>query len=161
MLISVQRVFTILAVALWFGGFTFYTACVVRVGSKVVGGLTQGYITKQVTEVLEILAAIMAVGVALDIATSWKSVGRWMRISQCTAWLTMAGSTVGIIFIHHNMNALLDASTMAKPNHDLFSPFHQAYQFISTCLWIATVAYVVMMVSNYQRRTSSHPASPN
>lgn len=159
MLISVQRVFTILAVSLWFGGFTFYTACVVRVGSKVVGGLTQGYITKQVTEVLEVLAAIMAVGVALDIAASWKSAGRWMRVLQCTAWLTMAASTVSIIAIHLKMNALLDASTMAKPNHDLFSPFHQAYQFISTCLWLATVTYVVMMVSNYQRKMPSNPSS--
>lgn len=155
MLIYLQRVVTVFAIALWFGGFTFYTASVVRIGSKVVGGLTQGYVTEKVTRVLEVLAAVMVVAVIIDIATHWKRVGRWMRTLQSVAWSTMALSLVAVVLIHNRMDHLIDPITRAKPDPEAFSPLHQAYQFISTCLWIATVAYVLMLVRNHATESTS------
>lgn len=155
MLIHLQRAMTIFAIALWFGGFTFYTACVLRIGSKVVGGLTQGFVTQRVMRVLELLAAVMVVAVIIDIATHWKRIGRWLRTLQCVAWSTMAASLIGIVLIHNKMDPLLDPGAFAKPDHEAFSPFHQAYQFISTCMWVATVVYVLLVVRVYATPTTT------
>jgi len=158
MLIYLQRVATSLAVALWFGGFTFYTACVVRVGSKIAGGLTQGYVTQRVTDVLNVLAAIMITTVIIDIAVHWNRVGRWLRLGQCVAWLVMAASVIGVVVVHRQMDVLLDPSTLARPDHDAFKPLHQRYQLISTFLWFATVAYMALMVRISAAMAGSSPA---
>jgi len=146
MLNYIQRVLTTIAVALWFGGFTIYTAFVVKVGSRVVGGLEQGYITQQVTDTLQVFAAIMIVAVALDIAVHWRRTNRLMRTLQSVAWMFMLGSLVGLVIVHSQMDELLDLATFARPDHGPFRPLHQRYQLISTILWFATLAYIALMV---------------
>lgn len=66
MLITVQRVVSTVAVALWFGGFSCYATFVVKAGERVVGSLPQGYVTQQTTDVFNVLAVIMIAGVALS-----------------------------------------------------------------------------------------------
>ena len=146
MLLYLQRVVTTFAVTLWFGGFTLYTAYIVRVGSRIVGGVPQGYVTQQVTDMLNVLAAIMVGAVIVDIAASWRGTSKWMRSLQCTAWLVMAVSLVGLIIVHNMMDALLDPATLAKPDHDAFSPLHQGYQMISTFQWFASLAYIAQLL---------------
>ena len=61
----------------------------------------------------------------------------------------MAASLIGVVIVHNQIDVLLDPATLARPDHEMFSPLHQRYQLISTCLWVATVTYIVLMVRTY------------
>jgi hypothetical protein len=63
------RITLLITFAIWWGGFTFYAAIVVPVGSEILGSArTQGFITQVVTHWLNLAAALTILMMAVD---SW------------------------------------------------------------------------------------------
>src|SRR5215468_6101686 len=82
MFILVRRFLVLVALMFWQGGFTFYAAVVVPVGQNELGShLQQGFITRQVTDYLNLSGAIALFLLGCDVAASRdRSTGRrWAR----------------------------------------------------------------------------------
>ena len=63
----------LLAMALWWGGLTFYAAFVVPIGVEVLGGATeQGFITQRVSNIINLLGALTLVVLVWNAAASWR-----------------------------------------------------------------------------------------
>jgi hypothetical protein len=152
MMIALQRLFSALSLIVWFGGFTFYTSTTVRLGSKVVGGLTQGYITQRVTDRLNIFAGVMAVGVLLDIVVRWQGMGIGLRLMRSVNWLVIVVGLIFSVILHIELDQLLqptetlDITNLSHPDPKLFSPLHQRYQMVNTFIWMAALVEIVVLV---------------
>ena len=74
MLILFRRFLVLVALMFWLGGFTFYASVVVPVGQRELGShLEQGFITRQVTNYLNLSGAVALVVLAWDVAASRES----------------------------------------------------------------------------------------
>src|SRR2546428_9021513 len=68
MVTFLRRFLVLAALMFWQGGFTFYAAVVVPVGQQVLGSdLEQGFITRQVTQWLNVAGAVALVPLAWDV----------------------------------------------------------------------------------------------
>src|SRR5947209_19521490 len=68
----------------WLGGFTFYAAVVVPIGTEVLGSAAdQGWITRRVTPWLNVAGAVALAGWAWDIAADPSAT----RLRQYLRWL--------------------------------------------------------------------------
>jgi len=129
-----------------FGGFVFYAAAVVPIGSRVVGVTTQGFVTRQVTVVLNSisLAAVMVWGWEL-----WAS--RRVRTRHRMRWyaiaITLVAVCTGIQFLLHvRLNRLLDPQELSVSDTVLFYGWHRIYLWCSTvqfCAWLVVLRGVM------------------
>lgn len=140
-LIYIQRMFTLVAMALWFGGFTIYTGVVVRIAGPMVGHLQQGYVTQRVMLKLHLFAEIMLGLILIDIIVGWMAAGKWFRILQCLTFLVMLISLLTVVITYQQLSLQLDATELLQPVYREFKPLHQRYQLFSTFLWVATIVY--------------------
>ncbi|MGY8769614.1 MAG: hypothetical protein ACKVH8_14450 [Pirellulales bacterium] len=146
-----QQYVTLLSIVLWLGGFTFYAACVVRVGSFVVGGTEQGYVTQLVTNALQSIAVVMLCLVLVDICLYARTNLKAVTLLRIIGWLVMAVSTAILFVVHAQMDALLNVSTMESPEDSLFSPLHQRYQFVITFYWFASMFELGLLLHTHKR----------
>jgi hypothetical protein len=144
------RRFLVLAVLMfWQGGFTFYAAVVVRVGTEELGPLGQGFITRQVTNYLNAAGALALLVLAWDvIATADSSVPR--RFGRWLTALAMAIGLVLLVVLHFSLESQLDV-----PNHDIreratFLPLHRLYLWISTLQWACALAHAVLTIQAWR-----------
>jgi hypothetical protein len=137
---TVARRFLVLAaVMFWQGGFTFYAAVVVHVGSDVLGShLEQGLVTRSVTNYLNMAGIAALVVWGWDIArTNDPSIRRrWLR------WLlwTLLVLTLGLLaWLHLPLDELIDVGSPRILNRPHFSELHVWYLNISTLQWAGSL----------------------
>lgn len=125
--------------ALWTGGFTFYSAVVVPSLHESFDSFQVGDVTRHVTWVLN-LAGLVTV-------TIWWLGGRPGRSGGVrrvqTALLAVTTALLAAQFVLHSvMSARLDAGTVRS-----FYPLHRVYLWASTLQWAANVGLLVGVVS--------------
>jgi len=157
MILYLQRLVTVLVIGLWFGGFTCYSTFVIEAGSRIFGGVDQGYVTQQATDVFNVLAIVMIVAVAIDIAVGWRRNTQRVRIAQGVCLVVMIGSVVMLLILHNTLDAQMDATTLSKPDDVSFAPPHSSYRFYSMWLWFATVGYIALLVRSYTAEVAPTP----
>lgn len=143
------------AFAVWFGGFTFYSAVVIPVLHDELGSLGQGAITGAVTNTLNAIGAgavaawwVMA-GVERSAGERWARWGRVGLLALTTAIL------IGLFVLHPILDARLDAGSMRN-----FHPLHQVYLIGSTVQWAVNLALLAVSLRIWQAgRTESAPDS--
>ena len=103
----VRRFLVVCALLFWQGGFTFYAAVVVPVGSAVLGSHTeQGFVTRRVTDFLNLAGAAALPLLAWDAAASRRGAALWRRL-RWSAWVALA-LTLGLLaWMHVRLDALL------------------------------------------------------
>lgn len=139
MLTFLRRFSLLLALTFWQGGFMFYGAVVVPVGSEVLGShQMQGWVTRSVSVYLN-LAGLAAVAVwAWDMAATSdpSSSRRWLRWGLWTILLL----TLGMQFwLHRSLDELLDLETFRIIDRSQFRVLHRWYLNISTLQWAASM----------------------
>ena len=135
MILLVRRFLLIAALMFWQGGFTFYGAVVVPVGSEVLGShQEQGWITRSVTNFLN-LAGIVAIGVwAWDIAMTSER-NAWRRRLRWALWIVLL-LTLGLLaWLHLRLDDLLDLESFRIVNRPQFRRLHEWYLNTSTVQW--------------------------
>jgi hypothetical protein len=147
---AIAQYICVLSVVLWLGSFSVYSAFIVRVGAKVVGGLEQGYVTQKVTDGLNVLAAVMLVCLAIDILLHRKYIAKLLLGLRGLSLITIAISLVLLLYFHNQLDALLDPETLDKPIHAKFSPLHQNYQMTITFMWCACIADLAIMLHGHR-----------
>ncbi|MGE3821459.1 MAG: hypothetical protein AB7I30_18775 [Isosphaeraceae bacterium] len=156
-----HRWLALVAIAVWFGGFTFYSAVVVPLLSDVMGKVEAGsMITREVTVTLNwIGVGAMAVWWALAIAE--RSTGdRWAGRVRL-ACLGVNSALLGWLFaLHRQLGEQIDTASMTG-----FYARHEFYLILSTIQWAATLVLIaaslrIWSAASDQRWTDSPVATP-
>src|SRR5438132_368977 len=112
MIALVWRFLIVAAFAFWQGGFTFYAAVVVPIGTGVLGSpMEQGAITRQVTVYLNLAGGIALVLFAADNIVA-RDPAKWLRRMRLLTWLGMAVTLGVLVWLHPRMTELLDANLL-------------------------------------------------
>jgi hypothetical protein len=146
----VRRFLVIQLLMLWQGGFLFYAAFVVPVGTDVLGGsFEQGRITRLVAPTLNLLgAAALAVFAweLLHAPASRRSQKYWLRSS----WAVLAAGLVGLFLLHPRMLELVDFESSRKLDRDRFRFLHRTYLWISAIQWLAGLVFAFVLLRSWQ-----------
>jgi hypothetical protein len=148
---TLYRRFAVLAALMfWQGGFTFYAAVVVPVGQNVLRSHTrQGFITRQVTDYLNLAGAAALLPLAWDAAAARDPAGRRRRLR----WLTWAGMVVllgVLVWLHPRLEQLLDAESQRVLDRHAFRTGHRWYLWVSTVQWALGLAYALLTLGAWR-----------
>lgn len=149
MLILVRRFVVVAALMFWSGGFVFYAAVVVPIGTEILGGSTeQGFITRHVAKRINwagVAALAMFAWDACSADRRWRRGFRWASIGVMLACLIV------LLWLHPHMEALMPAG-----KHDGFVDFehfddlHRVYLWTITVQWAASVGYMALSIAAWR-----------
>lgn len=151
LLSQLRRFLLFQSLALAFGGFLFYAGVVVPKGSDIVGVTTQGFVTQQVTNVLNLLAtwAVLMLGWEYAAQARWRSVSanRILLFSICTIGL----SVCLLFWLHQKLDSMLDPELMEVSDSSLFYLLHRFYLWVCTIQWMCSLlaTWIVMHPPTY------------
>lgn len=148
-MILVRRLLVLAALMFWQGGFTFYASVVVPIGQEVLGHLGQGFITRQVTNYLNLSGGVALLLLAWDIACE-ADPHRWRRRFRSACWLVMVLMLVAMLWLHHYLDGLLDLEAQEILNRKQFRPGHRTYLWLSTVQWLAALGYLGLSLQSWQ-----------
>jgi hypothetical protein len=145
---TLRRYLALLAIALWMGGFTFYTLIVIPTGAKVLGSERQvGFITQQVTQWLNLI------GIGTLLLLLWNTLAelsstpkRLFRLGLIATWAAMAVTLIGLFISHGWIDALLDIENKKVHGLGHFYDLHRLYMVIATVQWCAALAHLWLML---------------
>jgi len=113
------------------GGFLFYSAVVVPIGTEQLGSaLLQGLITQRVTWWLNLFGLIWLLVAAWDIRAEVA-----MRRKRVVVWLLRTLTAVALILLHHEMAAWIDQERETIVDRSAFRLRHVIYLWLSTLDW--------------------------
>ncbi len=139
MITMIRRMLVLVALMFWQGGFTFYAAVVVPVGSSVLGShREQGAITRHVTNYLNLAAAVALVPLAWEAAAGRRRRPRW------ACWLGMALTLAALAVLHFYLDELFDRDLAGSADRPAFAVGHRWYLWVSTAQWACAVGYLVL-----------------
>jgi hypothetical protein len=151
-----RRFLVLIALMFWQGGFTFYAAVVVPIGQAVLQShLEQGFITRQVTNYLNVAGAVALLCLAWDGAASNDPVAVRRRV-RWIAWLLMALSLAILVWLHGALDGLLDAETRSLLYPRPFRSLHRWYLWISTLQWGCAVVYSLLTLAAWRKEDQCH-----
>ena len=119
--------------AIWFGGFTFYAAVVIPIGTELVGTTEQGLITQQVSNWLNGIGGITLVGLGWLAFQVYPSI--WFKrlwFLLCISWLILLG-------LHPVLDSFLLPGTYEVSNPEKFYGWHRVYLLIHTLQWFISL----------------------
>jgi hypothetical protein len=154
-----SRLATVLTMSLWWGGLTFYALFVVPTGVDVLGGETeQGFITQRVSNIINLCGLLALAVLLVHAAASWRSIGRFAKITLSTTWLITAAAQTALFLMHPHLDALLDV-----PSHSIIEPssfhrLHELYLTVTTIAWSAALLHLVAIITIWSRETGSQSA---
>jgi hypothetical protein len=135
------RFLTIFAIAVWFGGFTFYSTAVIATAQEVLHShLRAGLITQQVTGWLNLIS-LPALAVCCGNLIA-------QRKSARKVWLWLLGGSFGAMVLLQAalfaVHPMLDKLIVNREVEDAgaFFRLHRVYLVLSTGQWLATLGYV-------------------
>ncbi len=132
---TLRRFLVVQAFAVWQGGFVFYSAVVVPVGTDVLGSASlQGEITRPVTDWLNRLGAVWAAVFLWELLTDGDP-DRGRRRLRWAGWALAVELLVALALLHLKLDALIDAD--GRRNDAIaFRRWHVAYLWASTAHWL-------------------------
>lgn len=122
-----------------FGGFLFYAAVVVPLGSQVLDKTTQGFVTLRVTQVLNIAVALCCVALLFDLGIKRKQRPKNAQRIALGCTTLIANSCMMLTALHPHMQTLLDPSEFAVLEPDKFYGAHRIYLGLSTLQWLSSL----------------------
>ena len=137
----VLRFLTVIALAIWFGGFTFYSTAVIATSQEVLHShLRAGLITQQVTNWLNWISLPALAICGLNLVAQRKDPRRFWVWMLGVAFAGMVVTQITLFPAHR----VLDARIMDHQIADeaAFFGLHRLYLVLSTLQWCATVAYI-------------------
>jgi hypothetical protein len=138
-LVLLRRLIFLLLLMFWQGGFTFYAAVVVPIGTDVLNSaLHQGMITRQVTQYLNIAGAVALAAWAWDLAAQSAPTAVRQRL-RWLLWLFLATLLAALGWLHPRMDNLIDPINAGVLDHDAFNYMHRWYLWLGTAQWAGSI----------------------
>jgi hypothetical protein len=134
-LVLFRRFLVLIALMFWQGGFTFYASVVVPIGTAHLHSATdQGFITREVTNYLNLSGAIALVVLGFDVACSRRR-PHWVWGTRAVSWFVMAAVLVVLLWLHTYMERFLNVDEQEVLNRSTFRLGHRWYLWLSTVQW--------------------------
>ena len=144
---TIFRTLLLASFSIWFGGFGFYAAVVVPVGTKVLGSARQqGLITQQVTHQLNVVCGIAVAMMLIESVSGWKQLRRPSRAWQAAMVVVILASLIVLCILHQIMDPLIEPSSQTIADEDQFYLLHRIYLWTSTVQWVAGWIWIVLLV---------------
>ncbi|MBI1830740.1 MAG: hypothetical protein HYR84_04735 [Planctomycetes bacterium] len=129
MLTPVRRMLLLWLFMFWQGGFLFYGAIVVTIGSEVLqSDFAQGQITRRVAVALNVTGFTVLLMWIWDLVSERQS-RLWQRWA---AWGLLMLTLAALAWIHPHMDGLIDAEHRTLTDPDRFHHLHRWYLRVST-----------------------------
>lgn len=145
------RLATFWAIAVWQGGFVFYTGFVVKIGSwELKSPLQQGFITRRVTLELEKLGWIALVIWAIALWGTRFS-RRSLRTTAIMLWLAIVALHLGLHFQWHAVDRLLDVTGRSVTDPAAFRTAHRIFLWAASLQWLLVVILSGVTLQAWQR----------
>jgi hypothetical protein len=155
----VRRLIVLAAFAFWQGGFTFYAAVVVPIGTDVLGSVSeQARITRRVTVAMNLAGLAAIVIFAADVALeSNRRRGRAVVLGIITVLL------IALVVLRAHLDALFHGPEAYVDDRAAFRPWHRLYLWLSTVQWAASVAFLALTLAAWfpQRGSARPPRAPS
>lgn len=143
----IRRFLTLVAFAFWQGGFTFYTAVAVPIGTDVLGSpAAQGMITRRVAFWINVTGAI-----ALVVLTADTVMTRQLRVPRVVCLLLMAFGLIALFILHQRLDSMMDANAGTVLDRRTFRHWHRVYLWISTGEWMVGVVWLALTPLAWRR----------
>jgi hypothetical protein len=134
-MLSVRRFLVVQALMLWQGGFLFYAAVVVPVGTEVLGSsAAQGVITARVTDTMNAIAVAALAALAVDLRLTTdpsdrRTAARWW--CWCLAFLAQ----LLLFYFHQLLDAFMGPERTRVVIGPPFRPVHRMYLWTISVQW--------------------------
>jgi hypothetical protein len=151
-MVIARRFLVLVALMFWLGGFTFYAAVVVPIGTKVLRSeRRQGFITRKVTRDLNVTAAIALVVLAVEVfgpgdPSRWRW---WLRLGL---WAFMVACQVALFALHPSLDSYLRERGGVVLDEAAFRPLHRLYLWTHTVQWAAGLPFIGLVLVGWQAR---------
>lgn len=134
---TLRRFLALQALLAWQGGFVFYAAVVVPVGTGILGSAAaQGAVTQTVTDWLNRIGLAALVVLAWDVSAT----PAFRRI-RSTVWGLMAALLLVLFFLHIALDTNFDPVRRTSPDPAAFRFVHGAYLCASTAQWLLGLSF--------------------
>jgi hypothetical protein len=134
MMTNLRRFVLMVAVMFWQGGFTFYSAVVIHVGKQVLGShLEQGFVTRSVTNYLNVAGAVALLLWGWDLAVTMESGIR--RKLRWGLWIALVLALGALAWLHVDLDELLNPSALEILDRPRFLGLHRLYLYVSEVQW--------------------------
>ena len=151
-MILLRRFLVVAAVAVWMGGFTFYSSFVIPVATDLLGShRAAGFITQRVTQPLNICGVAALTTMFWNIAAGWRVAGTRERRWLASTWGFLALTEIVLLVLHPLLDAKLDSATQQILRNSHFEAWHRAYLWTSTAQWLAALPLVWFTLAVWQR----------
>ncbi len=145
-----RRCLVMLALMFWQGGFMFYGGVVVPVGSEVLGSDTdQGWITRKVTDYLNVAGAVALTLWGWDIAVA-RDPAPWRKRLRGLVWVFLAAALGVLVWVHGRMDSLLDPEALRILDRPHFRSLHRWYLGTSTLQWAGSLLLLFWTLQAWQ-----------
>ncbi len=142
------HVLSVLAWALWMGGFTFYTSVSLRVAHRVLSESKEfGFVTAEVTDRLNMIGSVAWILLLAHLATHWHGLVRWRRFLLSFTGVILAVTLAYMFNLHHAIEAMLNFEQRVVIDYDAFEPVHRHYKQVATAQWLAAVVHLTVMLT--------------
>jgi hypothetical protein len=149
-MLLLRRLLVLIALFFWQGGFTFYAGIVVPVGQQELGHLRQGFVTRQVTEYLNLAGSVALVVLLWDQLAACDP-APWRRCSRWLLWMGMFLTLFWLFWLHGQMDDLLVVRGRIIREPDLFRVRHRLYLWISTVQWACALLHLVLTLVSWRK----------
>lgn len=140
--LTLIRFLLLLSLSFTFGGFLFYASVVVPLGTQVLGSTTQGFVTREVTNVINIASVFSSVA---TLVFCWAGTGGRQSASQSSVRVplicavTIGVSAVFLIWLHRHLDEAMAEDEFAVIDAVSFYSMHRVYLWVSTIQWLASL----------------------
>jgi hypothetical protein len=157
------RYLSIIALAFWMGGFTFYAGVVIHVGHHVFGSAREvGFLTKEVTLWLN-RSGVIALAILSVNLFALRKARRVTFVGAAATLLIMIAIQAALFQRHDGLDELLNVSQQSISNRAVFRHRHNIYMTLSTIQWAAALLHLWAVLAAWSSRgevqsTKSAPA---
>lgn len=143
---AAARYLAVVSLAVWIGGLTLYALVVIPVGTDIIGGTEQGFITQRVTGWLNWIGVASLAILVLTLRARW----------MLATWGTLAVTLAILFALHLRLDALLDGRAREIADASTFYNWHRAYLIVTAAQWLAGAVHLWGVV---QSTSTTLPAS--
>jgi len=155
-MVLLRRLLLLLLLMFWQGGFTFYAAVVVPIGTDRLGSIQQGTITRQVTNAINVAGAVALSAWAWDIAADPARARNRQQV-RWVLWVSLALLLAALVWLHPRLDALFDAENLRVLDMDTFTVLHRWYLWLGTGQWAGAIVLIFSTLQTW--RDTDHRAS--
>ena len=140
-----RRFLVVQALLLWQGGFLFYAAVVVPIGTETLGAFAQGRVTRHVTDVMNVIGVIALLILVWDQWANAESAR--CRRARWALWAVLAATLAGLAVLHAAVGRHVEFGPDGRvTDYPAFYWGHRVYLYVSTVQWVAGLAYTVVLL---------------